>query len=79
MSTFLRNHTFYHLNSHHGHDDSQSFEPFFRYSVSFPTDDDNVDHLTVDDENYDVDMTGQSLIPSTTIVQTTHIRCQTKY
>jgi hypothetical protein len=26
-------------------------EPFFRYSVSFPTDDDNVDHLTVDDEN----------------------------
>jgi hypothetical protein len=33
-------------------------EPFFRYSVSFPTDDDNVDDLTVDDENYDVDVTG---------------------
>jgi hypothetical protein len=33
-------------------------EPFFRYYVSFPTDGDNVDHLTVDDENYDVDTTG---------------------
>jgi hypothetical protein len=33
-------------------------EPFFRYSVSSPSDDDIVDHLTVDDENYDEDVTG---------------------
>jgi hypothetical protein len=33
-------------------------KPFFRYSVCFPSVNDNVDHLNLDDENYDADMTG---------------------
>jgi hypothetical protein len=54
----VRYHTFYHLNSHHGHDDSQYFGAFLSLFCFFFYYDDNVDHLTVDDENYDVDMTG---------------------